>query len=130
MSPELEKIFTYFGIASGIFMAIMAVMRVWASIYPFWKARRDRRILIDKFARGPFDEDAIQRSTRWFIRPRCSNIDPGREKEIRHALTATHGDLFKKVDQFIEEDADIKHLLVLADSGTGKTTFVLNYYAH
>ncbi|MCP4690415.1 MAG: hypothetical protein GY859_20340, partial [Desulfobacterales bacterium] len=48
----------------------------------------------------------------------------------RHALTATREDLFKKVDHFIEQDADIKHLLVLADSGTGKTTFVLNFYAH
>jgi hypothetical protein len=50
--------------------------------------------------------------------------------ELRHALMATREDLFKKVDDFIANDISRRHLLVLADSGIGKTSFVLNYYAY
>jgi hypothetical protein len=50
--------------------------------------------------------------------------------ELRHALTATRESLFEKVDYFLDHESSRRHLLVLADSGTGKTSFVLNYYVH
>ena len=57
---------------------------------------KTRKLLNAQFERGPYDKATIERSTRYYIRPKCSNIDPAQEKEIRHALVATREDLFDK----------------------------------
>ena len=82
------------------------------------------------FHSGPFDRGTIERSTRYFIRPKCSIIDPAQETEIRRALIATRESLFKKVDYFLDYDESQRHLLLLADSGMGKTSFLLNYFVY
>lgn len=43
---------------------------------------------------------------------------------------AASGDLFEAVDDFLAEGTSRRHLLLLAGPGTGKTSFVLNYYAY
>ena len=96
----------------------------------FLEEARNKRLLNEKFSRGPYDEATIARSTRYYISPKCSNIDPAQEKEPRHALMATREPLFSKVDEFLNTDNGKRHLLILADSGIGKTSFVLNYYAY
>jgi hypothetical protein len=55
----------------------------------FWQEHKDRQLLNAKFGRGPYDKATIERSTRNYVRPKCSNLDPAQEKEIRHALVAT-----------------------------------------
>jgi hypothetical protein len=108
----------------------VAIGRLWAAIYPIWRQRVDQYTLQEKLGRGPFDKATIGRSTRYYVRPKCTNIDPAHEIELRHALAATREDLFNKVDCFLDHDDSKRHLLILADTGMGKTSFVLNYYAH
>jgi hypothetical protein len=91
---------------------------------------RRRRFLQDKFGRGPYDKATIDNSTRYYIRPKCTSIDPGQEIELRHSLIAPRQDLFDTIDLFLDHGNSRRHLLLLADSGTGKTSFVLNYYAY
>ena len=109
----------------GLFLSIAGMPKV----YDLWKRWRDRKILMEKLSKGPFDAPVIERATQYFISPQCQDHDPVQEVEIRHTLYAIRESLFKAVDKFIEMDAPIKHLMLLADSGTGKTTFALNYYA-
>ena len=94
----------------------------------WWIATKNRHILL-RSLRGPFDEDAIHRFTSYFIEPNCQNIDPAGEAEIRFAGDSTKAPLFRILDRFIEMDTSYKHLMILADSGTEKTTSMLNYYA-
>jgi formylglycine-generating enzyme required for sulfatase activity len=91
-----------------------------------WLDTRKKRIILLK---GPFDEDVIKRATSYFIEPKCQNLDPAGEEEIRYAPTSTKEPLFGILDRFIEMESPYKHVMILADSGTGKTTCVLNYYA-
>ena len=91
-----------------------------------WLERRKKRNILLK---GPFDEDVIRRATSYFIEPQCQNLDPAGEVELRCMLTATKEPLFENLDKFIEIDSSYRHLMIMADSGTGKTTSVLNYYA-
>jgi hypothetical protein len=86
--------------------------------------------LTDEMHFGPYTRDTIVSSAHHYIRPKCSNIDPTNEREIRHALVATREDLFDIVDNFLNSDDCARHLLILADSGTGKTSFMLAYYAY
>ena len=127
-----------FRAALVLFLAVVGVLVVVAVllvaigqlIYPMWSQCKRRRLLTDKFSRGLYDEGTIELVTRYYIRPKCSNIDPGQEKEIRHALAATREDLFTKIDYFLDHDDSHRHVLILADAGMGKTSFVLNYYVH
>ena len=132
MDLTLENITIWNAVIGTViaFSALIATaISVWTRLRPIIKEKKDRRALIDAFGQGPFDKETIEKSTRYFIRSKCSNIDPAREVEIRHALAATQHDLFIMVDKFIFQENPIHHLLLLADSGMGKTTFVLNYYA-
>jgi len=108
----------------------VGVGRLWAAVYPIYRDWRDQRMLQERFSRGPFDRSTIERSTHYYVGPKCSNIDPTQEREPRHALVATRENLFSMVDKFLDHDSSDRHLLLLGDSGTGKTAFVLNYYAH
>lgn len=114
----------------SVLALLIAILRLGVAIYPLFIERRNRKILTEKFGRGPYDEPTIERSTKFYILPKCTNLDPAQEQEPRHALVATREILFAKVDEFIDQYETKRHLLILADSGTGKTSFVLNYYVH
>lgn len=107
-----------------------------SSITPFTRLlsfiseARNRQILMARESQGSYDKETILQSTQFYISPKCSNIDPAQEEEVRQALMATRESLFEKIDFFIEHGSSKRHLLILADSGTGKTSFVLNYYAY
>jgi hypothetical protein len=116
-------------IVSGTVSFLAGLNEIFDLVEKF-QTHHNRQMLKMKFGQGPYDDATIEHSTRYYIRPKCSNIDPAQEKEIRHALVATREDLFDKVDQFLDHDKTQRHLLILADSGTGKTSFVLNYYAY
>lgn len=117
----------------GVLLAVIGLgftlTQTFFSVYPFFLERINRQILNEKFGRGPYDKDTIERSTKYYIRPKCTNIDPAQEQEPRHALVAVKEDLFERIDDFISSDDSKRHLLILADSGMGKTSLVLNYYA-
>lgn len=71
----------------------------------------------------------IKSATNYYIRPLCTtNVDPANEDEPSKAKP-TAVDLFKYVDEFLDESRERRFLIVLADSGMGKTSFALNYFA-
>ena len=90
---------------------------------------RNKKILEMSFNQGPFDDETIERSTKNYIQPRCTNIDVAQETEPRHAFLVDEP-LFPKIDFFLENEKFGKHLFILADSGTGKTSCLLNYFAY
>lgn len=118
------------GIGIALCAAIIGFGRLIAALYPIYEKRINAAELNKQFKHGPFDEATINNATKFFIRPKCQNIDPAQEVELRHALSAAREDLIDKVDHFILHDESCKHLIILADSGTGKTTFMLNYFAY
>ncbi len=120
----------YLEITGGIAAIVAIAVGIRTLIHQTWQERRNRRVLNEKFSRGPYDKGTIERSTRYYIRPKCSEIDPAQKMEPRDVVTERHDDLFGVVDEFLDGDDSHRHLWVLGDTGTGKTSFVLNYYAH
>ncbi|MDD2540502.1 MAG: hypothetical protein PHH28_05580 [Desulfuromonadaceae bacterium] len=93
-----------------------------------WCKKRKIAALYNKIpALVYYDQQTIESSTKYFIKPKCSNVDPAQEAEIRHALVATKEDMFKNIDVFLNTSNPHKYLLILADSGMGKTSFMINY---
>lgn len=109
----------------------IGVGRLWATFHPLWERWRARQILEDRLARGSYDKATIERCTRYYVRSCCANVDPAREQEFRKAAFVTADDVFDRIDEFLDDREETqRHILILADSGIGKTSFVLNYYVH
>ena len=74
-----------------------------------------------------YDEATIRRATQYYVQPYGANVDPAQEAEMRHAAVVP-GPLFPAIDQYLSDQsrhsASVRHLLLLADSGMGKTSFL------
>jgi hypothetical protein len=131
ISDDIGNLITLVLAAAGVGVALFAgVLQAGATVYPYLQDRKRQKILQSQLSRGLYDIETIRLATRYYVRPKISFIDPSKEFELRQALTAPRKDLFVYVDQFLVSSKDKRHLLILADSGTGKTSFVLNYFAH
>lgn len=120
---DLPMVLLAAGVAVGLVQAA-------ALVAPILRDRAARRLLERELAQGPFDSATIERSTRYYIRPRFTNIDPSGEAEYRGILAAAREDLFSAIDRWLSDPHPQRHLLLLAESGIGKTSFVLNYFAY
>lgn len=96
---------------------------------PLFHQSRSEQLLKKSFGSELFTSEVIANSTRYYVRPDCSNVDPSREAEIRNVV-ATKEKLFSIIDQFLASDSVYRHMIILADSGMGKTSALLNYYAY
>ena len=90
--------------------------------------RRTQKLLEKSFGSELYGPETIERSTRYYLPPNCSSVDPAQEAEMRHVVT-TEEKLFDAVDKYLAKETPHRHLLLLADSGMGKSSFVLNCYA-
>lgn len=127
VSSILNPLWSITSVAIAILAAFNEVMNLSERIKDYQKIQ----LFNDKLGLGGrYDEATIEQSIRYYVRPKCSNLDPAQERELRHALFATREDLFGRIDYFLDHDDSQRHLLILADSGMGKTAFTINYLVH
>jgi len=79
-----------------------------------------------------YDVDILKKAEKDYIRTKCQNVDPSDEINLKssYAFSAKEDLLnffFKKV--FKAKDVKNQFYLILADSGMGKTTFILNLFS-
>jgi uncharacterized protein YjbI with pentapeptide repeats len=88
------------------------------------------RRLVAEFGADLYLPEEIANATRYYVRPHATSVDLAQEMEEGSNVVATREDLFRAVERFIDEESKYRHLLLLADAGMGKSSFVLNYYDH
>jgi hypothetical protein len=91
------------------------------------RAARIKRMLATTIGSDAYDLDTLQSSTEFYVVPNCSSIDLSDEEDVRQTVS-TQENIFDLIDRYLFTTAADRHLLVLADSGMGKTSFVINYY--
>jgi hypothetical protein len=116
-------------IIGGIFAIIGGLYAAGATVMPWWRTWRDRRSLRKRLGAELYTPEDIIRATTYYIRPKCQDVDPAGGEEFRYVY-AMKEDLFEAVDRFCASPWEHKYTILLADSGMGKTSFVLNYYVH
>ena len=110
----------------GVLMSAAALMiSMWGWTVRAWLTERR---LVKQFGADLYLPEDIKNSTRYYVRPDATSIDLAQELEEGHNIIATRENLFHAIDRFLTERSDQRHLLLLADSGMGKSSFVLNYY--
>jgi len=113
----------------GVILAIIGLLlAISPKIYRWLRNYLDRRSLKKRLGAELYTKEDIVRATKFYIKPDCQDVDPSQEADIR-AVHAVKNKLFETVDGLLQNPEKFKYLIVLADSGMGKTAFVLNYYA-
>jgi hypothetical protein len=113
------------GIAAG---SITAVVKLWPRVAKWWTKRRERNLLTKRLGAEVYTPEEIFRATEHYIEPDCQNIDPAGGEDFRQ-LHSVRQAAFKRLDQLLSGQPEHRHTLILADSGMGKTSLLLNYYA-
>jgi len=121
----LPTIGTVIGILGGLAGLAMAFF---TKVLPWWRTKRDRRSLEKHFGADLYSAGIIERSTQYYIQPYCRSVDPAGAEEPRLVYGAKEN-LFEAVDSMLASPTEYRYLILLADSGMGKTSFLLNYYA-
>lgn len=133
MSPDFLK--TFFdpqqwnlSVIIGILATIAGAFFEFFGFRSYRQQRRTQKLLEKSFGSDLYGPEVIERSTRYYIPPNCSSVDPAQEAELRRVMP-TEEKLFEKIDKYLTKDDSGRHLLLLADSGMRKSSFVLNCYA-
>lgn len=120
-----------------ILVGIFTIIGIWVTLgkaigsgIAKWNQHRQAKALKRESLQGHYDAHIIESATRYYVWPKCSNVAASHEAEIGQALVATREGLREKIDEFLEQRGSKRHLLILSGSGTGKTSFLLNYFAH
>jgi len=76
-----------------------------------------------------FTRNEIKEATRYFVKPLYQDRDPA--TALDEAGDHPPGDdLFEKIDYLLKKPEEFKYILLMGGTGTGKTTFLLNYFAN
>ncbi|HEX9972823.1 MAG TPA: hypothetical protein VGD14_12190, partial [bacterium] len=95
---------------------------------PWYRIRKDNRSLEKRFGADLYPKGVIEQATRYYIEPFCQSLDPSGGEEPRLVYGAKEN-LFSAIDNALCHPTEYRYLILLADSGMGKTSFLLNYYA-
>jgi polysaccharide deacetylase family protein (PEP-CTERM system associated) len=113
-----------FQVVIGSLAALGTLVAAFTRVWPLLNDHRARRALRATSSIPLYDLDAIRKATHRYTTPDCRDTDsdePTRGAERRN--------LFEFVDAFLDDREGKRHLLILGDSGVGKSSFVLNYVA-
>ncbi len=98
-------------------------------LLPWWRTRRDQRALQNHLGGSLYTKAVIERSTQHYVDPACQVLDPAGAEEPRRLAFNPKDNVFKVIDEALTQSTEYRYLILLADSGMGKTSFLLNYFA-
>ncbi len=115
----------------AVLCAILAATgpTLWKLIVQLWTLRKQRILKRDLF---PFyTQLEAQQATRYYVDTKCQNVAPSKDEEPRlddDKAVKQSGLFFFLRKAFNPKKEDCQFYIILADSGMGKTTFLLNLY--
>ena len=109
--------------AAIIGILTFALTQTWPRI----QTRLERRSLQKRIGAQSYTPDGIERSLKYFVTPLFQDTDPSDAEEP--GIDEIQQKLYEKLDAVLTNPTSYKYLILLADSGMGKTTALLNYYA-
>ena len=121
--PEIASYFS-------IIIVLLAVMSLlWQLGAKLWTVRQQRKLKRDLHPFYTLPE--IQRATQYYVETKCQNIAPSKEDEPgqTHAFATKEKIIPFFLNKAFKQQKDpYQFYIVLADSGMGKTTFLINLY--
>ena len=112
----------------GVVATVLAVWLLWllhvpVRLYEFFKHRKIARYV----SATSFEEFEILKALRGYVTPYCMEKDPAHGHELKDLVSVARAPLINYVDDFLKRKRG-KYLIILADCGMGKTSFLINYF--
>lgn len=118
--PMAVTIFGSFGFAFGVVRCLLAVNQ-----YKLKKrAERAQKSQDDEARLKWFQSHDFLAASQGYLEPYCSNVDPSDRDDLRNTVPVRES-VLTALDRELDAD-DKRHVLILGDSGMGKTTLFLN----
>jgi hypothetical protein len=111
----------------GVFGALFGVVRCVTGVkqYLLKKRAAKAQAFQDEEARlNWFQPQDFLAATQDYLEPYCSNVDPSDREDLRNTVAVREA-VLAALDRELDAD-DNRHILILGDSGMGKTTLLLN----
>lgn len=108
---------------------LLVVVRLWNAISTFNRNRKAAKLEKSISAMtgvSALTEADIANACRWYLEPNCTSTDPSEEEDLRDVVALSP--LFKTIDEHLAKGGERRHVILLADSGMGKTSFCINYF--
>lgn len=100
----------------------------WPKLIVRWREKRSKRQLQMKLNSEDYTLDDIERAVTFYVDPECQVVDPSGSEDFRR-IYPVRQNLFDVIDELLSKQTVSKFSLLLADTGMGKTSFLLNYFA-
>ncbi len=117
-------------LTSGIFFAIIvSICLIYLYKLYKWIEFRRKQVFLRRDLHPFFTEFEIDKATRYFIQTKYQDTSPAEGDEPgRRFIDSPKGKLIKMFLRVAFSKDDDRFYLILADSGMGKTTFMINLY--
>ena len=126
--PDSKEPLKAIGSLTAIITTILSVITfILTQILPWLRAKWRSHTLEERVGAELYPAATIERSIRYYIEPDCQSVDPMGGEEPRLVLS-TREKLFGIIDRVVNRPTQYRYLFLLADSGMGKTSALLNYY--
>ena len=93
---------------------------------PWYRKRRIARLVSNRVGADLYPPSDVEQATRYYIEPDCQSVDPAGAEEQRLVM-AVKTNVFKSIDDVFNRITQHRYIILLADSGMGKSSFLLNY---
>jgi hypothetical protein len=125
--PAPSPLATWVAAASLVTAALALLVAVKTHVAPWVAVTRKRRSIERHAGARLFTPAGIESAMRYYLAPLCQNVDPAGEEDLR-AVVPARQKLFESLDGCLRSPGKRRYLMLLADSGMGKTSALLNYY--
>jgi len=106
---------------------LVTITKLFSTVKPWFESWYSSRSITKRLGAQLYSPGDILNATRYYVRPEAQESDPAHSKEPG-SDQAVKEDLFDVVDRLLSKESEFKYSILLADSGMGKTSFVLSYY--
>jgi hypothetical protein len=95
--------------------------------YPWMRSKLDSHSIAKRIGAELYTKASLERAIKYYIPPYCQALDPGGAEEPRLIVNPKQK-LFNFLDEALQHPTEYKFIFLLADSGMGKTSALINYY--
>lgn len=125
-TPVTESWLKYLLFVPVLTFIVIALNFLLTQILPRLSTWRDKRSLEKNMAGAFYTLEDIKHSREFYIEPFVQDVDPMGGEESR-ALAPVMSKLFGTLDRLLHPLSEVRYIFLLADSGMGKTSALMNY---
>lgn len=127
--PEYQQLLLSLATIVSIILGIFKLIEIIFKGFFHFRAQKIKSRTENEAYYRSFSRQEIAESLSLYIEPDCAQNDPSNYSDLRKVADVRES-IFRSLDRFVRNSGQRKHLLILADSGMGKTSLVLNYFQH